>query len=99
MKTLIFDGETTLPIGSEEIKSQLPLAKAVKYYQCGIIFRHTAKEFFAEQGYWHLNSQTELQGIEQGLELLFSRMTRDMGEEAATLVLARTSADIILAQQ
>jgi hypothetical protein len=99
MKTLIFDGETALPISSEEIKSQLSLAKAVEYYQCGIIYRRTAKAFFAEQGYWHLNRQAELQEIEQGLELLFNRMRRELGEEMATLVLARTSADIILAEQ
>jgi len=97
MNTLIFDGETTQPVNGETIRWTMPLEEVLSNYQTGMVFCHTAKEFFAEQVYWSLSSRTELAEVETGLDLLYQRLVQELGEETADLIVARTSAEIILA--
>ena len=97
MNTLIFDGETAQPVSGETIHWTMPLAEVVSHYQTGKVFCHTAKEFFAEQIYWSIGGRAELAEVETGLDLLYQRLVRELGEETANLIVARTSAEIILA--
>jgi hypothetical protein len=97
MNALIFDGEEMQSINRETSQRQLSLTQTVRYYQTSLVWRHAAKEFFAEQGHWHLNDLAQLGELETGLDLLYRRMVLELGEEMANLVVARTSADIIFA--
>lgn len=97
MTNMIWDGDHQLVVASEIIDHELRIEEVVEYYQTTWIYRSLLKESAHDPFEMVGGTPTRLAWLANALEALHGRMVRELGEERADLIAARTSMDLILA--
>lgn len=92
---ILYDGDQEVLLGESSIMHELTTRDAAKFYQMTLIYRDAVKEFLRESN--DLTMCSRLKRIDAGLDLLYKRLSQDLGEDRALHFMARTSLDIIFA--
>lgn len=91
---IIFDGDDEVLLTDQCIQTELELEDIIKFYGSTLIYYKTAKKFAKEdRSNW---VTLRLGRINSGLTSLLNRMIRELGQEKALLVAAKTDLDIEL---
>ena len=91
---IIFDGDDEVLLTDQCIQTELELEDIIKFYGSTLIYYKTAKKFAeADRSNW---VTLRLGRINSGLTSLLNRMIRELGQEKALLVAAKTDLDIEL---